>query len=377
MFCRTTASVLIGLLTVLSIIAVSGCVSGRKIPANGRLYDYALTTSVDDECARYYLENYLSGNVRDAALHQRIEKIHAQLRDDVPSREQLRAISTEFSVDFAALVFADQLLKQPGNAPLQKQYLANLTKVQNGTIVYPKSDVLIMFVPGYDYVANGPKTGADFARPRKLLEQAGYDIHFVTIDPLGSVEENAAYLAQSILSHRGRKIALAGASSAGPAIHLALGKLLKPDDLTNVKAWLNLGGILQGSPVLDQFSSGPKGWLFSTIIWAKGWPRSSFDSMSVAASRTRFAPLSVPGHIAIYNYLGLSLSGNISGFARDKYWMMRKDGPNDGLTLLPDIVAPHSLCILSPTTDHFFAEDPEIDRKTLALLVTIIERIAE
>ena len=377
MLCRTTATVLLGALAVFLILAVTGCFSSRKIPAKGQLHNYALATTVDDESARYYLESYLSGNVRDATLHQRIEKIHAQLRDDVPSREQLREISTEFSVDFAALAFADQLLKQPGNAPLQKQFLANLAKVQNGTIVYPKSDVLIMFVPGYDYVANGSKTGADFAQPRKLLKQAGYEVHFVTIDPLGSVEENAAYLAKDILSHRDRKIAVAGASSAGPAIHLALGKVLKPDDLIKVKAWLNLGGILQGSPVLEQFSSGPKGWLFSSIIWAKGWKRSSFDSMSVAASRTRFATLSVPGHIAIYNYLGLSLSGNISGFARDKYWLMRKDGPNDGLTLLPDIVAPHSLSILSPTTDHFFAEDPEIDHKTLALLVTIIERISD
>ena len=255
--------------------------------------------------------------------------------------------------------------------------LENLAAVRAGTAVYPKKATLIMLVPGYDYVANGVKTGADFARPRKLLEQAGYEVLFVAIDPLGSVEENAAFLAKDILAHRGRNIALAGASSAGPAIHLALGKLLQPEEVAHVKAWLNLGGILQGSPVLDQVASGPKRWLFSTVIWFKGWPRSSFDSMKIDVSRARFATLSVPPHIAIYNYLGLSLSGNISDFARDKYSMMREDGPNDGLTLLPDIIAPHSLSILSPTTDHFFAQDPEIDRKTLALLVTILERIPE
>jgi hypothetical protein len=366
----TTATVLIGLLALLAVFFLSGCVSRRGIPAKGQLHAYSLTTTVDDESARYYLEDYLPRTGHDEARQQRIDSLHAQLQDAVPSREQLRQIST-------ALVFANQLLKQPGNAPLQTQFLANLAKVQDGTIAYPRSDVLIMFVPGYDYVANGRRTGADFARPRKLLAEAGYDVLFVTIDPQGSVEENAAYLARTLLAHRQRRIALAGASSAGPAIHLALGKLIQPADLANVKAWLNLGGILQGSPVLDQFASGPKGWLFSTVLWAKGWPRASFASMSVAASRARFATLTVPGHIAIYNYLGLSLSGNISGFARDKYWMMRKDGPNDGLTLLPDIVAPHSLSILSPTTDHFFAEDPEIDRKTLALLVTIIERLAD
>ena len=349
---------IVGVVAVFCVIALTGCASIKKIPAKGSLQDYAISTTVEDESAKYYLENYHSGNVTNASLHERISKVHERLQGGVPTREQLKEISGEFSVDFAALLFADQLLKQTDNGPLQKQFLRNLDAVRQDTVKYPKSDVLIMFVPGYDYVANGRKTGADFAKPRKLLEQAGYDVNFVTIDPHGSVEENAAYLAKSILSNRHRKVAVVGASSAGPAIHLALGKLIKPDDLTHVRAWLNLGGILQGSPVLDQVSSGPKGWLFSAIIWFKGWKRSSFESMYASVSRARFATLAVPEHIAIYNYLGLSLSGNVSGFARDKYRMMRKDGPNDGLTLLPDIVAPHSLSILSPTTDHFFAEDP-------------------
>jgi hypothetical protein len=364
-------------LGVICAIAMTGCGHVRKIPAKGNLQGYAIETTVDDESAKYYLENYLAGDVKDAHLHQKIAEIHRQVKDELPSREQLKKNSTDFSVDFAALFFGNQLLKQKGNSELQKQFLKNLDKVRNGTAEYPKKDVLIMLVPGYDYVKNGHVTGADFANPRKLLGQAGYEVCFVGIDPLGSVEENAAYLAKSIVSNRDRKIAIAGASSAGPAIHLALGKLVKPDDLVNVKAWLNLGGILQGVPVLDKFSSGPKGWLFSTVLWFKGWKKSSFESMHTAVSRKRFATLSVPGHIAIYNYIGLSLSGNVSRFARDKYLMMREDGPNDGLTLLADIVAPGSFSILSPKTDHFFAEDPEIDKKTLALLVTILGRIPD
>lgn len=368
---------LVGVGVAVCILTISGCYSGPKIPAHGSLQNNPISTTVDAESARYYLDNFLSGKVTNVPLHQRIEKMQGQLQDAVPNREQLKDISREFSVDFAALVFANQLLRQKGNLELQSQYLKNLEDVRAGTAAYPRKDTLIMLVPGYDYLENGSKTGADFAQPKKLFEQAGYEVHFVSIDPLGSVEENAAYLAKDIRAYRHRTIAIAGASSAGPAIHLALGKLLAPDELINVKAWLNLGGILQGSPVLDKFSAGPKGWVFSAIIWFKGWKRASFDSMETAVSRARFATLSVPPHIAVYNYLGLSLSGNVSGFARDKYSMMREDGPNDGLTLLPDIIAPNSLSILSPTTDHFFAQDPDIDRKTLALLVTIIGRIGD
>jgi len=59
------------------------------------------------------------------------------------------------------------------------------------------------------------------------------------------------------------------------------------------------------------------------------------------------------------------------------YLMMHSEGPNDGLTLLPDIIAPNSRSILSTTTDHFFAQDREIDNKTLALLATLIGEIED
>ena len=347
----------------------------KKIPTRAEFHGYEIETTVDSDSAKYYLENYLTGKVTDLQLQRKIEMLEQANPETLPTRDDLKAISKDFSIDFAALHFVHRLLSQPGNPELQKQYLANLKNIRSQSIQFPKKNTVIMLVPGYDYIENGHITGADLKKPRKLLEQSGYEVVFVDIDPIGSVEENAAYLSERIRQEKHKKIAVAGPSSAGPAIHLALGKLLSPQESKNVRAWLNLGGILQGSPLLDKFSTGPKGWLFSTIIWFKGWKRYSFESMYAELSRRRFQTLSVPRHIQIYNYLGLSLSGNISKFARDKYSMMMDEGPNDGLTLLPDIISPNSLSILSPTTDHFFAQDPEIDVKTLALLVTILQRI--
>ena len=56
---------------------------------------------------------------------------------------------------------------------------------------------------------------------------------------------------------------------------------------------------------------------------------------------------------------------------------MREDGPNDGLSLIPDLMVPNAYSILAPKSDHFFAEDPEIDIKTIALLKTILEKLAK
>ena len=347
----------------------------KEIPVQGRLHDYPILTTVDDERAKYYLENYLANQRKESELDREIDLIHKTFDGRLPTREELKEVADKMSVDFAALVFGNQLLKQKTNSQLQNRFLLNLKNVKNDTVEFPNKDILVMIVPGYDYVVNGHFTGADFAKPRKSIKQAGYDVHFIAIDPIGSVEENAAVITQSILKNKHRQMAIIGASSAGPAIHLSLGKLVKADDLKNMKAWLNLGGILQGVPVLDNFSSGIKGMLFSLFVWYKDWRMDSFESMYTGISRKRFATLQVPDHILIIHYLGLSLSGDISDFARDKYLMMRDDGPNDGLTLLPDVIAPNSLSILAPKSDHFFAEDHEIDSKTLALLVTVMEQV--
>ena len=70
--------------------------------------------------------------------------------------------------------------------------------------------------------------------------------------------------------------------------------------------------------------------------------------------------------------MGLPLSGQLSKYSRDKYPLLASKGPNDGLTLLRDVIAPDSLTIIALGSDHFFAEDPKINAKTIALTVLVI-----
>ena len=55
--------------------------------------------------------------------------------------------------------------------------------------------------------------------------------------------------------------------------------------------------------------------------------------------------------------------------------LTRSDGPNDSLSLLPDLLFPEGLTIVSPKGDHFFAEDPLIAQKTVTLMLMILESI--
>lgn len=284
-------------------------------------------------------------------------------------------MAQEFSVDFAALFFAEHLLRDACNQQLQQRFARHLANPPARSASAAR--YVVLFVPGWDYAANGHVTGADFAQPRLLATQFGLDNQLAPLPPTGSVEENANVIAREVARHAasGKHILIAGASSAGPAIHLALGELIPESERRSVKAWLNLGGILQGSPLIDFAQRWPQVWLFDMVAWSKGWHRDAILSMDTASSRERFARLRIDADILVINYLGIPLSGQLSQFAADKYPILREAGPNDGLTLLTDAIAPNSLTLVALGRDHFFAEDPDIDRKTVAMMALILEML--
>jgi len=363
----------LSLACALTCLVLGACSSIPRIPATGEFVGQSVATTVDAEVARYYLESYSQGRHENREMDEKISALYRSLGNSLPSREELKAISVAFSVDFAALFFADRLLSNACNKTLNRlfaRYLENDARVDRNI----SASYQILFVPGWDYVSNGGLTGADFAKPRELATRAGFENHLVKLPPTGSVEAGARVLAAEIARHRrsGKAILLAGTSSAGPAIHLALGELLDQQELSSVKVWLNLGGILGGTPLVDYFEGQPQRMLLDFYAWAKGWDRQAIPSMGTVASRARFSRLQLNSDIVVINYVGIPLSGQLSQYSGTGYRMLRSDGPNDGLVLLTDVIAPGSLTVVALGSDHFFAEDPEIDRKTVALMKLVV-----
>lgn len=362
---------------LLACLVLVSCGSISDTPVKAKFLGELVESTVDSETARYYLENYLQGKRENRELDARISELYARHANALPSRESLKQISQQFSVDFASLFLVDRLLFHECNRKLNLSFSHFLN--QDAPISARLSDYIVLFVPGWDYAENGALTGADFAKPRGLATQFGLENYLVELPPTGSVSENTDALVAEIARHSrsGKKILLAGASSAGPAIHLALGERLGAKERSTIKAWLNLGGILQGSPLIDYLQATPQRWLFNLVVWYKAWNKEAILSMSTSPSRERFSRLQIDPEILIINYLGVPLSGQLSKYSGDKYPLLRSEGPNDGLTLLTDVIAPHSLTVIALGSDHFFAEDPRIDQKTIALMKLIISYLEQ
>ncbi len=349
--------------------ALFGCsVSFPRLPASGEIAGTHIDTTVDSEFARDYLQNF--GDEAKAAPFDRV--CRAALTA-ATAREDLKRLSQDYSPDAATLCLARVLLDNPKNRALQRAFLADLDRLKasdrRAAALPVRRSYLILFAPGWLYRAY-PHTGADFARQRQLLAQLGMQAALIETEENGTVERNALLIAGKLreLQATNKDIILVSASKSGAEVAHALGELAHPAH--HVKAWINVGGIVKGTPLADAAMRFPKRWLARLVFMFSGRGIASIDSMRTDLSSARFARARIPDHILIINYLGLPLSGN---FAEDgqEYLALRKYGPNDGRVLLADAIVPQGQTLLEPGRDHFF-QDSEIDIKTAALAYTVI-----
>jgi hypothetical protein len=355
------------LITLLSgLLLLSSCAG---LPVRGVVGGQTFETRVDSEAARYYLADYLAGKHSDAALDERIDRVYQSSNGHLPDRDDLKRLSDDFSVDFAALYFADQIARVPVNrrfrSDFERAYEYTRKAFPEGRVKL-SSDYEVIVVPTFLYTRIFA-TGADMAAPRAALQKAGLTCHFVETDDDGPVEANADLVAAAIRarSQSGRRLIILSASKSGPEVALALTKL-GPAETRHVAVWINAVGALQGTPLADER-------LFPELKYlVGGLDDAGMDSMTTARSRQRFDSFRIPEHVMVVNYFGVPVTGSVSFFVRRSYFPLRKYGPNDGNVLLPDMIFPGGVTLVELGADHFMRNKP-LDIATVALAITVID----
>jgi hypothetical protein len=241
------------LITLLSALLVLSACAGLSV--HGTVGGQTIETRVDSEVARYYLGSYLAGERSDAALDERIDRVYQSANGRLPDRGELKHLSDDFSVDFAALYFADQIARIPANrrfrSDFEQAYDYTRKAFPEDRVRLP-ADYEVLVVPLFLYKRRFA-AGADLAAPRAALQKAGLACHFVETDDDGAVEANADLAAAAIRARAqsGRRLIVLSASKSGPEVAIALTKLA-PSETRHVAAWINAVGALQGTPLADE-----------------------------------------------------------------------------------------------------------------------------
>ena len=359
------------LLCMSCVFALLGLPACAGLAVRGAVGGQIIETRVDSEVARYYLANYLAGNHTNPALDARIDQVYQTIKGNVPDRDELKNLTDEFSIDFAALLLADEISRVPLNRRFRiafdEAYDYARKALPEGSAKLPPAAAQYeaLIVPSYLYKRQN-FNGADLAAPRKALQKVGLTCHFVEVSDDGPVESNAEIVMSAIRAraHSGRRLIIISASKSGPEVAQALTEL-GPAETRHVAAWINAVGALQGTPLIDDNALPELEFIVGKIDQA------GVASMSVARSRQRFRSFHVPEHVLVVNFFGIPLTGSIGFRARRGFSPLEKYGPNDGIALLADMIFPGGITVTELGSDHFLM-DQHLDVTAVALAISVI-----
>jgi hypothetical protein len=368
-------------LLTLPALCLAMCLLYLAQEADARTGSHAVDTEIAGIKVATTVDSALARDLLMTGIRPALAGLDCHSLGDLPSAASLREITAAYSTDTATAILLKCLVEVPEIRHSQALFLTELENrhnghdVQAGFVSARAEHYTILFVPGWGYLSNGDETGSDLRRPRDIIAAMGFETHLVPIADFGSVEENARTIADHlrVQLRRGARIILASASSGGPAVALALGDPAIAEHPL-LAGWINICGVLRGSPMVDRFLPWPKSLLPRLVAMFEGWTYKEFLSLSRSRGGSRFDQFERPPQLTILNYIGIPFSGQLSPTGRRFYTMLRDMGPNDGLTLITEALAP-GYTVMAVGSDHFIREDPDIDMKTAALVPVLLRLI--
>jgi hypothetical protein len=348
----------------------------NRLPARGSLGSTAIDTTVDSELARYFIERQAPGARLEPTLEASVQAGHAEVRGP-RAAIALTRIAREVSPDFATLLLAERLIEDERSAWIRRLYAEELHATTDGHLApLDASGYTLLFAPGWLYRSH-PENGAGFERQLSLATEMGVQAERIDTDENASVEHNALTIAEDIRRRRatGRRYVVVSASKSGPEVALAL-SMLSSEEAGHVAAWVNIGGVLGGSPLADAALVAPRCWAALAFFGWRRWGLDGMKSMSTRLRRGALDRIHLPAHVLVVNYVPLPLSGHVSPRARGGYEGMRSLGPNDGLALTIDEIFPGGATLVEIGLDHYMSA-PDIDRRTVALTRAVLREIGD
>jgi hypothetical protein len=276
---------------------------------------------------------------------------------DALSSEGLRELTAREGCDFATALLHRRIVESERHGP----FLRALSKTSENSRL---PGVGVAIVPGAFHREN-PSTGADGRVAREVAEQLGLPVVHIPVSSTGSLAENARLVGDWLLANRKDPLVLVSVSKGGSDLKTALARPDAARVFERVVGWVNLCGILDGTPMAD--------WLLSPHLLARANRfvyRIRGRSLDFLTDMRRFPgcaldfPLTLPAHLRAAHLVGFPLRRHLhNGLARRCHARLESFGPNDGSILLAD--TPHWPGQLCPVwgADHYL--QPRADERPL------------
>jgi hypothetical protein len=306
----------------------------------------------------------------ERALFARVERWNRSPALEQLTPELLRDLTASEGCDFATALLHRSIVGSERHGAFLRNaaWTAEAKPNSNGTIP-TASDTTIGIIPGAFHREN-PRTGADGRVVREVAAHLDLPVVVAPVSSTGSLGENSRLLADWLSTLSDRRLILVSVSKGGSDVKTALGQPDAARVFSRVTGWVNLCGILDGTPMADWLLSA--GWLARANRF---FYRVRGRSLDFLEDLRRFPgcaldfPLKLPPHLRVVHVLGFPLRQHLhNGLARRCHARLESFGPNDGSILLS--AAPRWPGQLCPVwgADHYLRPREDVRPLLAALL---------
>ena len=296
--------------------------------------------------------------------------------EPLPSFAELRDISAKDGVDDATT----RLYKAVISSPRHARFIERVDSLaQEREPCPPPSDLTLVIVPGAFYREN-PRSGADGHIVREQASRLGWPIDIVPLASTGSVFENARTICDWLAQHTASRIVLVSVSKGGSDLKVALRQPGAERAFQPVVAWINLCGILHGTPIAEWLL---RSWQVEAALnrlycQMQGMSIEFLSDLIRAPGGPLDFPLQLPSHIQMISVVGFPLRRHLtSGMARRCHRRIAPYGPNDGCLVLADVCSVPGLIYPAWSADHYLRSGSDINQLMRALLRFVGQELAE
>lgn len=208
-----------------------------------------------------------------------------------------------------------------------------------------------------------PRFGADGAAVIAAARALGMDAEMIRTPSTGSVSDHARVIREALEREADGSVVLASLSKGGADVRRALEQ--EPALARKVRAWINVCGIVHGSPLVDGMLDGPWWRRLALRAFLARW-RADFGLIR----ELRHAPsprATAPAGVFVVNVVACPLTTHTAGAITKRHRELGAIGPNDGSTLLTDAIVDGGVIYPVWGADHYFRtpEAPMLIRRIL------------
>ncbi len=291
----------------------------------------------------------------------------------LPTAGKIQEIATREGMDAATTQLYQSVLESPQHGP----FVRRIDEIRKRT--GPRrwqAEAPLIIVPGAFYREN-PRSGADGRILREQAERLRCPTGIIPIASRGTLKQNARIICDWLLEHQDQPVILASLSKGGADVKMALAEPDAAVAFRNVGAWVNLCGILNGTPMAEWLRSRNLAALLNRLYYTlRGQGLGFLRDLGYGPGWPLDFELQLPQHIRMITIAGFPLREHLSNaLARRCHRRLAHLGPNDGSLVLADVCALPGLIYPIWGADHYLRPQTDVRQLVLAVLQYLGEEL--